>query len=50
MEEYYAGRDEFFTWLWEEKLTNEEREQYEREFEKEKNKFLSPDLRFEGPK
>jgi len=41
-EEYYADEQEFFTWLWEEKLTREERKQYAEEFEKEINKFLPP--------
>jgi len=42
MEEYYADEDTFFTWLWKEKLTQKEREEYAEEFEKKFNKFLPP--------
>ena len=41
-EEYYASYEEFFDWLWHDKLSQKERERYEKEFEGEKNKFLPP--------
>ena len=41
-EEDYATYEEFFDWLWHDKLTQKERERYEKEFEREKDKFLPP--------
>lgn len=38
----YASEDDFFTWLWEEKLTQEEKEEYVEEFESENNILLPP--------
>jgi len=41
-EEYYADEDTFFTWLWEERFTQEERNEYAQEFEKKFKRFLAP--------
>ena len=42
IEDDYAEKMEFFNWLWDEKFTSEEREEYAEEFEEETNKILEP--------
>ena len=43
----YASDMDFFNWLWEKKLSADERKEYAQEFEKETGQYLEPGFAFE---